>query len=140
MMNAPVLDLGNSNLLRQHPGYAAHLLGHIDTLLDCPQLGDHLGHVLAHPDRLQVALFLGLADHHSLYFVVTLCHLLLKCHIYVYFGECSHLLMSTSPGSTKRFIDFCTLCPGAVLLHIGSRQAAFLDWNLITLLLLLKTW
>ena len=74
-MNAPVLNLGNSNLLRQHPGHATHLLGYIDTLLDRPQLGDHLGHVLAHSDGLQVALLLRLAHHHSLHLVVALCHL-----------------------------------------------------------------
>ena len=84
MMNAPVLDLRDGDLLWQHLGHAANLLGHIDTLLDCPELGDHLGHVLAHPDRLQVALLLGLTYHHSLHLVVTLGHLL-KWHIFRFF-------------------------------------------------------
>ena len=53
-------------LLWVHSGGGANFLGNIHTLLDRPELRNHLGGVSADLLGLQLALLLRLADDHSL--------------------------------------------------------------------------
>ena len=66
LVSAPKLDDWLDPLDRVDPGHAAHLLGHLHTLLRGPELGHHLGDEPAGLLGLEVTLLLWLTHNNRL--------------------------------------------------------------------------